>query len=70
MTLFVKAEVTKIIVQKWYFQGESCASNPPPLLLSLFSVQTVCQDGGDEADDEDQQVGCPLAAHQSHSHKQ
>lgn len=31
-----------------------------------LSVQTVCQDsGGDEADDEEQQVGCPLAAHLS-----
>lgn len=33
-----------------------------------LSVQTVCQDGGgDEVDDEDQQVKCSLTAYESES---
>lgn len=60
--------VTIIISHKICLLGGSYACKPPPF-LSFLSVQTVCQDGGDEADDEDQQVGCPLTEYQSNSHK-
>lgn len=55
---FVKARLMKQEQEQKYFLGDSHASNS--LLISL-SIQTVCQDGGgDESDEEDQQVGIIL----------
>lgn len=64
VALFAIAEVTHIVSHKWYILCGSYARDPSSLFFSPFSlsVQTVCQDsGGDDADDEDQQVGVPLA---------